>query len=545
MTADRGGPSRASPYATLAWVRRRSARNTLVRLLRQRAFQAVLGIYVILAVLGVLAFLPLATSPPPAKPVPPGQLSFVMGFFGFYFLFFGAFVGGTAGSAVLTDSAAYVDSVYLAPIPHRTILRERLRFGAVFSVVFAVLLALPGADLIVHLTGRGFGPTFGWLLGVTLLWGWLWALIGLQLRRAGDDLSGFTSGALALGTTGILLALILLGATEVVGNFPTPVGAAAVAAFTTLTHGLVGPLLGFPLSTTDAAVVAALGLATLSLAGVTWTRHWRFYQRSGSTAAGLGLRVERAETGGLLERLRRRFRPRYRDAGPGDAALLGLNMTLLLRGPGLYLTGYLAAALLGAVVLVGINPVSVSFAQGVGILGVGFLLAIFLSLLVPLSGSVYLNTIATENWRGVPIAPAAAVRAALLPGLAPAAILGGLTGTFVWSLGVPPLAAAALGAAATGFAAAALMASIRAAWGRTVQPSGEALERVALPTGSGLTTLWISFFEILAFGVVVVESNSWSQATVGLAGLVVVNVSVFFLVRRSAIRAGSLPPVAG
>ena len=528
-------------FDVLAWRRRRSLWNQLRQLLRRRALQLLLGVYVSLAVFGLLEEWSVLTGPIPALAPSAARATGADTLFIFIALYSAFFLGALSYKSLFLDSITEVDLVHTAPFSGRTIVRERLRHTLVVIAGASLCLGLLLGDVLGH--SFGISPVISGfeLSGVLFLVIWLTLVasvsIGLQVARLGDHWGSTLAAGCVLG----LLTLVFVSFGTATGVLTDPILKGVGAFGIWATESFMNAPFGLPWGPLHASFILVVATVTVLLSIQLFSRDYQLYQPDTQTGAGLGLTIERAPRHGFWARLRVALRSRYRDLGERDEAVRGLVSTLVYRSGGIW-TGLLVGGLFtgfGILILQSAAasgsfppPYDPASRQVVPFFSL-LLLLTSLPIAVPVA-----SPIAVELWRLIPFSPKVILRSVLrtaLPFVAWAAVgLGLLAAAF----GVPLVSAGLLGSVSILMGLTLLLSGLRGGWSSQGLPTdvGGGTNASPGPTPPAGGTFGVLLFNLFAlffiFSLPGVENLDF-----GLGVLVAADVVLFAFLWRSTERA--------
>lgn len=541
-------PSEREAASVLAWLRRRNARNAAARVLRLRAVQALLAVYGLVSAFFVVANWSAFAGPVPAL----ASLSvreYLEGFAGILLIVYGALVvAPIAGSSIFRDPIAYIDAVYTAPFPHRTIVRERLRFAFLWCVILSGILGLLAGDLVGHLLGIDPIRTGVILWATLLLWFWFCLTAGVAFSLLLDGPARPWRGAVAGGTALAILVLVLAGLAGSAGLVVDPATSALSDLGTALIGALAGPTFEVPTGAAEAATLAAMLGVAVGLSVWFQLRDFRLYQSDSAVSAGLGLTVERTPPTGFWARLRRRIRPRYRDLGSGESALRGLNATIIARSGAWWFSAFLG----GLFGLIGAAAIAGSLATGTPLpsfdpssAGPPVFIGFFVMMMVAIFTTRFADPIGVEMGRLLPLSASSICAATVWPSVPLGVIPAVGIALFAASTGLPLSSVALYASLLLMVDLLCVLGSIRAAWSGGRVPGASDAPSGPVDPPRMLGNFGVIFANLL--GAVLVSSVATSPTTlaVGLGGLLAVDLVGLALLARSTIRAISAPRSGG
>jgi len=342
-----------------------------------------------------------------------------------------ALVGVAVGALSLIIRPPVAEIVFPAPIRRASVVQARVRRAFVRTTGATGVMAL--------LAGLVIGKFFtvpGWLEASRIfavfapLVGTMWTgglLVAYGLNRSKEK----TQVLVGLTALGVFL-LSVPSVTFLDGNlWDDPL----LILLVSLAIPPAKLLLDFPLGAAD---ILAISLGWVLFAALLFLAHewpYQVYEDFGGRRMGSfeALSRERAPSSELVRRIALRLRARYRDVGSGMWALVGRNLTALLRFPYVVVNGVLVGTVLFVVAPVGVaaDAGGIDAAGTVVMLGVIFAVLLQIGSLSPSSEMPQLETI-----RLLPLRPSQVIGGYLIAGaVLPAAFASavGLVAGFVAS----------------------------------------------------------------------------------------------------------------
>jgi hypothetical protein len=527
-------------YATLGWLRRRRFRNSLVALWRRsKVLLIVLGASSVLLAFPLALLLSVPASPPASVPERTGAWASILIFDGMAWLYLPAL-----GAVLGFERPGERELLYTSPIARTSVIRERSRSVLVGSLITSCVLGLLGGLAI----RQGFGlplASSAFLFGVETF-GFLPTLVLVfdQARLWVGGLSAKEVDRLALAFVAVLVVGAGVGfhSSWTTGNLswgdPAPwllrEIAQAQAAFLLQTG--FGP---FVLLVNLAPWAALAGLVVF----ISRHEYWPIPSDPGR-AGPLQEGIEAAPRSGAFDRLRRWFRPRYRDLGSGDRALRGLALTLVLRSGGLVLVAVALGlvATLGVVFSLSAPPSSGPPGGFVFVpLGMGSLFTMFIGM-IGASGGPGLRPV-VEQARLGPYRPAALVTELSRTGLLCSGAFGVAVGALTLAESAPFALVALVGLDIFILGLAMQLGQIGSALGA----SGPPATNVTSPTtmtgrsaGLMMAVAMLGMIEATAAVFILGGFNAWAQGLAGTGALLGFNAVLAVLFWRRAVRAARL-----
>ncbi len=322
------------------------------RAVRRPSFWANVLVFVFVAILFAIPFGSLRGAPTDPAAVP---IDLYWRFVGFVVLQV-AMLGFVTGVMFLIFAQPVTEIVFPAPLRRSALLQHRarsaIRIGTVGSLVASGIGGLVLARFVAAPAWLFAARLFLVTAPALLFWYAAAALLAYGYSRIP---SGRRPAAGAAALVAFLAALIVgLPSIGLLDGliFDDPLFVLVANALLPSAR-VVG---GFPLSDLDLAAMTLYWLAALTASLAVWSWPYDFHADTVTTTPpGEALSRERAPTIPWLRELRVRLRPGYWDLGTGAKALLGRNLTAIVRFPFVLVNG-----LLVGLVLVLLIPISLT-----------------------------------------------------------------------------------------------------------------------------------------------------------------------------------------